>query len=170
MKTIQFSSLSLLAGVTAALVLTGSSLVAQNAPPGAPGDRESFRQRMNERLKTTLKVTDEEWSIIQPLLEKVQTKQRETMLSRFAALGGDRRGRNNDRANRPEHQAAPEIDTLRAALENESTSPAEIKAKLEALRAAHKKSAAELEQAREELRKVLTLRQEAALVMIGVLE
>jgi len=47
---------------------------------------------------------------------------------------------------------------------------AAAKAKLEAVRAAHKKAAAELEQAREDLRKVLTLRQEAALVMVGILE
>lgn len=134
---------------------------------------EQFRTRMNEFMKTQLKVTDEEWAIIQPLLEKVQTKQRDAMVGRFGFFGGRRNGGNNgggDRAGRPERPATPEIDALKAALEAENSSPAEIKTKLEAVRALRKKAVAELEQAREELRKVLTQRQEATLVMVGILE
>ena len=119
---------------------------------------------MNEMIKTSLKATDDEWSVIQPLLEKVQTKQRETLASRFGAFGGRRGG------DRPDRSASPETDALKAALESESTSPADIKAKLEAVRAARKKATADLDQAREELRKVLTQRQEASLVMLGILE
>lgn len=142
------------------------------SPAGSPADKESFRQRMNERLKTALKASDEEWSIIQPLLEKVQTKQREAMGGRFGALFGDRRGGGNrpgrpDGANRP---TPAEVEALKAALEADDTSPAEIKAKLEAVRAVRKKAADELTQAQEELRKVLTQRQEASLVMVGILE
>jgi len=139
-------------------------------PARPPGDRmEQFRQRMNEFLKTSLKVSDEEWAVILPLLEKVQSKQREALTGRFSALGGGRRG-GQPGANRPERPASPETDALKAALESESTSPADIKAKLEAVRAARKKAEAELDQAREELRKVLTQRQEATLVMVGILE
>lgn len=190
MKTLRFPALPVLIPLVAAvLALNASCALAQDpppgdpppAPPGAPapgapapnpGDREAFRQRMNERLKTSLKASDEEWSVIQPLLEKVQAKQRNAMTSRFAFFGGRGGGGRgaNDRPDRPGRQSAPEIDALRAALESDATPPAEIKAKLEAVRAMHKKAAAELEQAREELRKVLTLRQEAALVMIGILE
>ena len=140
---------------------------------------EQFRQRMNDFIKTSLKVSDEEWSVIEPLLSKVQTKQRDALLGRFSFFGnrsGGRssRGDNNsggaDRANRPDRPASPELDALKAALDAESTPPAEIKAKLEAVRAARKKATAELEQAREDLRKVLTQRQEATLVMTGILE
>lgn len=140
---------------------------------------EQFRTRMNEFMKTQLKVTDEEWAIIQPLLEKVQTKQRDAMVGRFGFFGGRRNGGNNgggdragrpERPERPERPATPEIDALKAALEAENSSPAEIKTKLEAVRALRKKAVAELEQAREELRKVLTQRQEATLVMVGILE
>jgi len=143
-------------------------------PARPPGDRmEQFRQRMNEFLKTSLKVSDEEWAVILPLLEKVQSKQREALTGRFSALGGGRRG--GDRggqpgANRPDRPVSAETDALKAALESESTSPADIKAKLEAVRAARKKAEAELDQAREDLRKVLTQRQEATLVMVGILE
>ena len=59
---------------------------------------------------------------------------------------------------------------MRAALENEGTSPETLKAKLTAVREVRKKSTAELADAREELRKVLTVRQEAMLVSYGILE
>ncbi len=49
---------------------------------------EKFRQQMNERIKTQLKASDDEWAVIQPLLEKVQTKMREGMESRFRGMGG----------------------------------------------------------------------------------
>lgn len=145
------------------------------ATPGAPkgGDRmEQFRQRMNDFLKTSLKVSDEEWGVILPLLEKVQIKQRDALVGRFGMFGGRRGGGGGggDRGGRPERPASPEADTLKAALESEATSPADVKAKLEALREARKKAAADLEQAREDLRKVLTQRQEATLVLAGILE
>ena len=54
----------------------------------APFNPEEFRQRMNERLKTSLKVSDEEWSVLQPLIEKVQTKQRDACGGRFGGFGG----------------------------------------------------------------------------------
>jgi len=169
-----------------ALALLPVGLRAQDAAPAAPAapnaDRMAeFRARMNEQLKTALKATDEEWAVIAPLLEKVQTKQRETMSRRFNAFagprgpgGGDRPGRGGDRSGRGGDRAqptpSPESAALKAALDAEGSSDADIKAKLEAVRAAHKKAAAELEQARTELREVLTLRQEATLVMMGILE
>lgn len=140
--------------------------------------REQFRQRMNEHLKAALKVSDEEWSVIQPLLEKVQIKMRESMQSRFGMMGGRRRvqvpnASGDNTANRPslpESPKFPQMEALQKALENESTSPEELKAKLQALREERKKSTAELEQAQEDLRKVLTQRQEATLVMMGLLQ
>jgi len=59
---------------------------------------------------------------------------------------------------------------LKAALEADGTSTDEIKGRLEALRDARRRAAADLEQARGDLQKVLTLRQEAALVQIGILQ
>ena len=142
---------------------------AKATPTQGGGDRgEQFRQKMNEYLKTALKVSDEEWSVIQPLLEKVQTKQRESFASRASLFGGHRGG--GDRSSRSDRPASPETDALKAALETESAAPADIKTRLEAVRAARKNGLAELDQAREDLRKVLTLRQEATLVMIGILE
>jgi hypothetical protein len=169
----------------AAVTLTASAVMAtaQDQGRGNRGNFEEFRQRMNERLKTSLKVSDDEWAVLQPLIEKVQAKQREGIGGRFGGFGGgrgpggDRGGaggggggtagggdRGGDRGGSPESQA------LRTALENESTQPEELKSKLAAVRDARKRSAAELASAREDLRKVVTVRQEAVLVSMGILE
>lgn len=178
------------------LALTASAFLAQaqaptdpNAPRDPNRDRsrgyEEFRQKMAERLKTSLKVSDDEWAVIQPLIEKVTTKQRDAGGSRFGGGGPTRGpggtagggnpppassgGSSND-PNRPDRAGSAEREALRTALENESTSPETLKAKLTAVREVRKKSTAELAEAREELRKVLTIRQEATLVSYGILE
>lgn len=183
---------TLTAVCTAALLLQTPRLTAQDATPapsasaaptdsspapggGRPGGAD-FRQRMNERLKAALKATDEEWTVIQPLLEKVQTAQRDSLMGRFGgAFGGGRRGGgpgggDQPPGNRPNRPSTPEANALRTALESDGTSAEEIKARLQALRDARKKAAGDLEQARQDLKKVLTLRQEAALVQMGLLD
>ncbi len=182
-----------------ALALTASAVlsIAQDAPAPTPapasspaadngggrtgrggrGNFEEFRQRMEERLKTSLKATNEEWAVIQPLMEKVQSKQREAMGGRFGGFPGGRRGGGEASADKPgaggEHAmrgGSAESQALRTTLENESASPDEIKAKLAAVREQRKKAADELTQARADLSKVLTVRQEAVLVSAGILE
>jgi hypothetical protein len=63
----------------------------------------------------------------------------------------------------------PEMDALRKAIQDQA-SASEIKAKLAALRAARAKKEAELETAQKELRKVLSARQEAVAVTLGLLK
>ena len=167
-----------------ALALMASAVIAtaqdNNNPPPGPGgggrgnfNPEEFRTRMEERVKTSLKVTDDEWKVLQPLIEKVQTKQRDSMMGRFGGFGGGRGpggggpgggGPGGDRPGSAESQA------LRTALDGESTSADDIKAKLAAVRDQRKKAAAELTAARADLQKVVTVRQEAVLVSMGVLE
>jgi hypothetical protein len=144
------------------------------------GNFQDFMQRMNDRLKTSLKVTDEEWAVLQPLIEKVQTAQREAGAGRGGfgggpggrgggpgGPGGNQGGGNAPADNRP---GAAESTALRTALESDSTSPDDIKAKLAALREVRKKGAADLAIARDNLKKVVTVRQEAVLVSMGILE
>jgi hypothetical protein len=177
----------------AALSATSVVLYGQDAPkPATPnattperrggedrrGNYEDFRKRMSERLKTSLKVTDDEWSVIEPLIEKVNEKQREAGGSRFGGgtrggggtPGGTTGGTTGTTSTRPERPGSAESAALRTALESDTTSPEEIKAKLTALREVRKKGASELVVAREELRKVVTVRQEAVLVSMGILE
>ncbi len=68
--------------------------------------------------------------------------------------------------NRPPN---PELEALRKAIEDKA-STSEIKTKLAALRAARQKKEAELEKAQEELRAVLSARQEAVAVTLGLLK
>ena len=163
-----------------AIALTATALFANaqenNQPGGDRGNRggtpEEFRARMAERLKTSLKVTDDEWTVLQPLIEKVMTKQRDAMSGRFGGFGGrggggDRGGNGGSGGDRP---GSAESQALRDALEKDGTSPEDIKAKLNALRESRKKATAELAAARAELQKVVSVRQEAVLFSMGVLE
>ena len=175
-----------------ALALTATAFLAQgqdpNADPnrqrgGGPRNYEDFRKMMSDRLKAALKVSDDEWGVIQPLLDKVTTKQRDAGSSRYSGSsrgaggppgggtppGGSTSGGSSD-PTRPDRAGTAEREALRVALENESTSPETLKAKLAAVREIHAKSVAELAAAREDLKKVLTVRQEATLVSYGILE
>ena len=172
MKTTSTILLSAFALAASTVLATAQDNNNQNRDRGGDrrGNYEDFQKRMNERLKASLKVTDEEWSVMQPLIEKVQTKQRDAMGSRFG--GGRPRGDNNSggASSGPARPGEAESNALRTAVENEGTSPEEIKAKLAAVRNQRQKAAGELAQAREELKKVVTVRQEATLVSMGLLE
>ena len=59
---------------------------------------------------------------------------------------------------------------LRKLLDNEDTTPEQIKAGLTALRAANEKVRQDLAKARQDLRQLMTVRQEAVLVLGGMLD
>jgi hypothetical protein len=66
-------------------------------------------------------------------------------------------------------EASPELAALRKAIDDNASS-ADIKAKLAALRAARKKKEAALDTAQNQLRDILSPRQEAVAVMLGLLK
>lgn len=82
-----------------------------------------------------------------------------------ADRGGPRRGMFGEPT--PVDLAAEQLQTT---LENPSASPEDIKSKLTALRTAREKAKQELAKAQKDLREVLTLRQEAELVVMGMLD
>jgi hypothetical protein len=63
----------------------------------------------------------------------------------------------------------PELDALRAAIQAKATS-AQLKAKMAQLREARKKKEADLEKAQEDLRQILSVRQEAIAMTLGLLK
>ena len=174
--------------LVAASVIGGCWLVRALAQEERPrdetrqrGDRESrmqeFRQRMQEQMRERLGLTEEEWKAIQPRIEKVQQLQRQTRggVARFGARG-DRGGRRPAEGQRPE--GAPEreqtevqkkTEALRNLLEDKATGAEAIKAALEALRQAKLKAQQDLAAAQKELQGVVTMRQEAQLVLMGML-
>jgi len=146
---------------------------------GGPGDfnvadiRKRIQERMDERTKKTLGTTDEEWKVLQPKISKVQALRTESgplsgimaMLQRFGG-GGDQ-----DAADAPKlsdsQKATQELQKL---LEDEDAKSAAIKEKLAALRKAREKAKKELAAAQKDLREVVTVRQEAHLVLMGMLD
>ena len=146
------------------------------------GDREArmqeFRQRMQDRMRERLGASEEEWKVLQPRIEKVQQLQRQTRggSARFAGRIG-RRGRRPANEQRPE--GAPEreqtevqkkTEALRNLLEDEASGPEAVKAALEALRKARQKAQQDLAAAQKELKEVVTMRQEAQLLLMGIVD
>lgn len=175
-----------------ALVVAGLSL----AQPPARGDRggergpgrfdpERMRQMMAERMKEQLGADDEGWKVIQPRLMKVMELNRQASGGpgrggmffggfRRPRGGGDAQGPGGRRGpqGQPDRELTPVEkagDQLRTTLEDQSASPEQIKNQLTALRAAREKAKQGLAAAQQELRQILTLRQEAQLVLMGLL-
>jgi len=86
-------------------------------------------------------------------------------------VGGGDRGERPDR-NRGSFfgPPSPEVVALQEALDKEETPEADLQAKLKDLRVARKKQEDDLKTARENLRELLTVRQEAMSVLMGLLD
>jgi len=164
-----------------------------NPPPGGNGgagggrgnfDPAAFRQRMMDRLKTELGASDDEMQALMPKIEKVMQLQRDAGGGRgFGRRGGGPGGPGGPGGNGgpggpgggPPTNATPspvreKSADLQATLENKDAKPDEIKAKLDALRAARAQAKQDLAAAQQELKGLLTQRQEAVLVENGMLE
>ena len=158
--------------------------------PGQRGgqfDPAQMQQRMMERMKEQLGAYDDEWKIMGPRLTKVMELNRQTSgmgrgMMMFGGFGG-RGGRPGDTSRGPGGGREPRGQTnrqltpvetamqaLRTTLQDESASPEQIKNQLTALRAAREKALQNLAVAQQELRQILTMRQEAMLVLMGMLK
>jgi len=156
--------------------------IAEEGPPPPPGQRdpaqmqqrmEQFRQQMADRMKQSLGATDDEWKALQPRIEKVQTLSRQTRGGGmgFMMMGGRRGGPGNrPQSDRPQSEVEKKSEALQKVLDNKEAKVEEIKTALTALREARAKATAELEAARKALREILTVPQEAKLVLAGVLD
>jgi len=177
MKKLVLTSVVVASIAALVLALVGQISEAQQPPPPgpeggrrgmAPGgqwDPAQMREMMAQRFKVALACSDEEWKVIGPRVEKVLEIQ---FQARFARGGFGGPGGPGARGGM--FQGSPEAQALSEAIESEDAPDEEIKAKLKAFRDAAKKREAELKKARDELRKVLTLRQEARLVLMNILD
>jgi len=130
-------------------------------------DPAQMRERMQERIKETMGATDDEWKVLQPKIEKVQTLQ----FSQRGGFGGGRRGGAGGGADQqPTTPVGIASADLRTVLENKDASADVLKQKLQALRDAREKAKQELVAAQAELKELLTVRQEAVLVSMGMLD
>jgi len=173
------------AGVAALMSLSTTGLMAQNDGGGGGRGGRNFdpaemQQRILDATKENLEITNaDEWAVLQPLVQKVMDARMATMaysrggfgmmFGRRGGRGGDNGGDNGGARRGPFGQApAPEADTLNRAIESKA-SKADTKAALEKFVAGRKAKQAALEQAQENLRKVLTSRQEAIATYYGLL-
>ena len=153
------------------LFLVPAMALAQAQGGGDQGGRQrgnfdpaQMQARMMASYKERLGATDEEWRILQPKVEKLMTLQRNTrggMMGGRGQRGGDQQA---------ESAVAVASRELRTVLENTGASADEIGRKLTALREAREKARVELVAAQKELKELVTVRQEAVLVSMGMLD
>jgi hypothetical protein len=141
---------------------------------GAGGnfDPAQFQQQMQQMImdqdRQSLGITnDDEWAVIQPLIQKVlDAQQALATVGGMGMRGGGRGGRGG--AGAFGAQASEEQQSLQQALANNAPI-AQVKDALAKYRAARKVKQANLETAQANLQKVLTTRQEAQAVLLGLL-
>lgn len=172
------------AGVAAVMSFGANQVAAQpdNATPGGGArqgrgnfDPAQFQQRMLERSKEMLEVTDDaEWKAMEPLVQKVMDLRRQSFSGIGRGMRGPRGGDNPPGGDQGPRRGgffgapSPEADALQKAIDSKA-SKAEMKAALEKYQASRKANQAALEQAQADLRKVLTTRQEAIATLNGLL-
>jgi hypothetical protein len=174
--------------IAIAAALLSCSTTISNAQERQRPDPEEMRQRMSERMREQFGVTDDaEWKIIEGKIQKVNEARRAVGggmgFGAMGGFGGRRGGGDGDRADRGGQgnrgggnrfggfggEPSPEVAELQKAIEAKASAD-DIKAKLAKVREARKANEAKLEAAQEDLKKVLSVRQEAVAVMMGLLK
>ena len=182
-----------LAAVAGVLCLGTGKLTAQDNPPGGdrqrrggpPGgggsggggfDPAQIQERMMERYKERLEITnDEEWKVMEPLVKKVMDARLQSLSGVGRSMfGSSRSSRGGSDTGGDQRRGGfggspnPEAEALQKAIESKA-SASELKAAMAKYQAARKAKQAELETAQANLRKVLTVRQEAIAELNGLL-
>ena len=166
----------LLAGASVLLLAGSNQLMAHGGGGGGGGrgnrgnmDPAAMQAAMLERMKETLGVTDDaDWKVISEKLGKVMTLRREATMGGFGGMGGARRGGAaggaTDTAG-PARPANPVRDALQKAIDSGDT--AAIKTALVAFYADRTAKQAALKAAQEDLKRLLTAKQEGILALQG---
>jgi hypothetical protein len=170
-------------GMIAALTLGAGTLLAQNDNGGNAGgngggrgnfDPVQFQQRMMDNVRQQLGFTnDTDWAAVQPLIQKVMDVRREVGFGGgMGRLFGRNRGGNGGPGGGRGgfgSPPSPEAEALQKAIDDNSP-PAQIKSALARYETSQKAGQARLFQAQEDLRKVLTVKQEAQATLLGLLQ
>lgn len=157
--------------VVALLALVGLALAQENmggrggrgGGGGAPGDQASRAARQMARIQAALGASDAEWKVLEPKIQLVMTRSHEAQIGR--GMYG-RAGAAPVTAETPLAKAAAD---LQKALDNPQATSEQITERLAVVRAAQQKADAALAAARESLRSSANTRQEAHLVLLGIL-
>lgn len=173
--------LTFILGVTAlVLSLSPANLAAQQRPDWAnmaPQQiQQLIQQQMMDYVREQLVATnDDEWTVIQGRLSKVIQGKMESAMSNMGGMRGMMgRNRANDNSGARRGfagfgQPDPDAEALQKALDAKAPTD-QIKAALAKLRESRKRKEAALAAAQDQLRQVLSFRQEATLVSLGMLD
>jgi hypothetical protein len=187
--------LGLAALVVLGSVLLGSSISAQDQEKkavrkGATTPRRSMTaeeraKRTDDRMKKRLGATDDQWKTLGPNVMKVSTLARQLSGNDGRARGasrpprdgggGERGADRGDRERRPgrggeETALQKSASDLLKVLANKEAKPEEITKSLTAYRKLRADAKAELDKAQKELAKAVSGRQEAQLVLMGLID
>jgi len=127
-------------------------------------DRSQIMERIMDRYRESLGFSVAEWKVVQPKVQAVMDNRISGASGMMSMFGGSRRGRGGDSSS----EKTPTSE-LRDLLEKDDASKGDIKAKLAAYRADRKAREAKLKKAQEDLRQLLTIKQEAQAVLAGLL-
>jgi len=176
-------------GIAVGLCLSAGTLLAQdnnagggqgrrgNGGGGGNFDPAQFQQRMMDNVRERLAFTnDTDWAAVEPLIQKEMDARRDLGFGGRGFGGFGRRGGNTGGGNNTSTQggrggfgqSSPEADALQKTLDDNAPT-AQVKAALEKYRASRKAKEAKLAQTQDDLRKILTQRQEAQAVLLGLL-
>ena len=142
--------------------------------PGQGQQAGQMQDMISQRLKELLGSTDEEWTVIGPRALKVYSHvssqssgiQMRSLTGRSGSQ--DSRSRGGNRSYSSEGDVA--LEELQTLLESEETTITQIKNKVSEVRKEKEEARQALARAQKELRELLTLKQEAILISIGMLE
>jgi hypothetical protein len=177
-NSMKIKNLLTVCGIAAALMLGAGSIYAQNNGGGNGGgggrggrggnfDPAQFQQRMMDRFQQQLGITnDTDWSAIQPLVQKVMDARMALGGGRFGRFG---RGGGQGGQGGVAGQTNPERDALQSAIDTDAPA-AQIKELLAKYQASQKIKQAKLVAAQNDLRAVLTVKQEATATLSGLLD
>ena len=152
---------------------------------GMMGDPAQIQQMLGDRFKEILELSDDEWTVIGPKVIKVlemSFQQRGNPMNMRMMFGnrgpqgqqgpqGQRQF--SQRGNNPAFSSGTgdeSIQELQKLLENKNASAAEIKSLVTKVRKDREKMEQEKMAAQKELRELLTVRQEAILISMGLLD
>jgi hypothetical protein len=144
---------------------------------GGGMDPAQFQQRMMDRMRDQLGFTnDTDWNAVQPLVQKVSDAQRDLRAGQMQGMRMlfRRPGQNNDDNQRRQRfggfmgQPSPEYTALQDAVDNNAPE-GQIKDLLTRYNASQKAKEDKLKAAQDNLRAVLSVKQEASATLIGLL-
>jgi hypothetical protein len=157
--------------------LTGAKAGDVSAKPKSAGNEEKSLLY----VKQVIGVSDDEWPVLKPRVERVLGLLREANAGRDLRPPKTKESKKDAKRTDPPRDpaaAAPQATSqveersrdLLQAVADQQVPVGEVRDRIAAIRQARAKARADLTKAQEELRELLTVRQEAVLIVVGVLE